>query len=89
LSKDPEKFIKENAKVKHKDNFSVDDITLGTRIGTSHSIKNNIKKEERGVLGNYADTPSVALLVSLMLSFMFLYFLLKNCVLCNMYLAHA
>lgn len=54
MSKDPEKCVKEDAKVKHKDNFSLHDITLGTRIETTKNIRNNMKKEETKVLGNYA-----------------------------------
>jgi hypothetical protein len=53
LSKDSVKGIKEDEKVKHKDNLSRNDITHGTRIETSKSIK----KEETEVPGNYADEP--------------------------------
>lgn len=49
LPKDSEKGIKEDEKVKHNDNMNQNDITHGTRIETSKSIKNNIKKEERGL----------------------------------------
>ncbi|PNF30645.1 Replication factor C subunit 1 [Cryptotermes secundus] len=46
LSKDSEEVIKKDEKIKHKDNLSRNDITHGTRIETSKSIKKNIKKEE-------------------------------------------